>query len=48
MDGATTLSVSYVDTVDPAYVVKGSGDLDGDGKADLVWHHATQGECGCG
>ena len=43
MDGATPLSQTYVDPVDPAYVVKGVADLDGDGKADIVWHHADAG-----
>ena len=27
--------------MDPAYVVKGVGDLDGDTKADIVWHGAA-------
>jgi len=46
MDGATPLVGGQVrvDTVDPAYVIKGSGDLNLDGKSDIVWHHATTGE----
>jgi len=26
------------------YRIVGTGDYDGDGKADLLWHHATRGE----
>ena len=46
MDGATSKPGGqvYIDRVDPAYVVKGVGDLDADTKADIVWHHATTGE----
>ena len=46
MDGATPKPGGqvYIDRVDPAYVVKGVGDLDADGKADIVWHHATLGD----
>ena len=46
MDGATSQPGGkvYIDRVDPAYVVKGVGDLDADTKADIVWHHATTGE----
>jgi hypothetical protein len=46
MDGATPLvgGQVYVDTVDPGYVIKGSGDLNLDSKSDIVWHHATTGE----
>ena len=43
MDGATPKPGGqvYIDRVVPAYVVKGVGDLDGDGKADIVWHGAA-------
>ena len=46
MDGATPKPGGqvYIDRVDPAYIVKGVGDLDADTKADIVWHHATTGE----
>ena len=46
MDGATLTPGGqvYIDRVDPGYVVKGVGNLDANGKADIVWHHATTGE----
>jgi hypothetical protein len=46
MDGATPKpgGQAYIDRVDPAYVVKGIGDLDANGRADIVWHHAALGE----
>jgi len=37
MNGATTVSATYVMTVDPGYAVVGSGDLNGDAKTDIVW-----------
>jgi hypothetical protein len=27
--------------VDPAWVIKGVGDLSGDGKDDIVWRHSN-------
>jgi hypothetical protein len=45
MDGATLVSQTYVDTVpETDYRIVGDGDFDGDGKADILWHHATRGE----
>jgi hypothetical protein len=45
MNGPTAAQVSYVDTVgDTEYRIVGHGDYDGDGQADLLWHHATRGE----
>ena len=46
MDGAAPKPGGqvYIDRVDPAYVMKGVGDLDADTKADIVWHHAATGE----
>jgi subtilisin family serine protease len=35
------LSISRVE--DAGWKIRGVGDLDGDGKADLIWQHATQG-----
>ena len=35
---------AYVATVDPAYAIVGTGDFDGDGKADLLWRHVTTGD----
>ena len=32
------------DPVDPAHEVVGSGNVNADGKADILWRHATRGE----
>jgi alpha-tubulin suppressor-like RCC1 family protein len=34
----------YIDTVDPAYDIVGTGDYNGDGKSDILWRHRTNGE----
>jgi len=46
MDGLTIKPTeAYVRTVStPLWHVKGVGDFDGDGKADLVWRHVSAGE----
>jgi hypothetical protein len=46
MDGKTILaSEGYTRTVgDPAWVVAGTGDFDGDGKADILWRNTATGQ----
>jgi hypothetical protein len=41
MNGASVSAEAYVDTVDPAYAVKGVGDVDASTKADIVWQGAA-------
>jgi hypothetical protein len=46
MDRWTMTSGSFIDTSDvpdPAWRLQTIGDFNGDGKADLLWHHATAG-----
>src|SRR6267142_4816756 len=46
MDGLAILpSEAYLRTVsDTQWQVKGTGDYDGDGRADILWRHATSGD----
>ena len=39
--GTQYLSISHM--TDPAWKIVGAGDVDGDGHADIVWQHQTQG-----
>jgi len=46
MNGATVIATSMlsIDRVsDPNWVVVGAGDTNGDGRADIVWQHKTEG-----
>ena len=43
MDGAAA-TVTQMATVPPEYSVVASGDADGDGKADILWRHQSNGE----
>jgi hypothetical protein len=45
MDGTTRLSGTPVATVpDTEYRIVGTGDYNGDGNPDILWHHATRGD----
>src|SRR5438552_19176810 len=45
MNGLTIASGGYLRTVgDQAWQVKGIGDFDGDGKADILWRNTVTGE----
>jgi hypothetical protein len=46
MNGAAVLSSRFLtpSAVSPAWKLRGSGDLNADGKADLVWHNTVTGE----
>ena len=39
MNGATITSSVGVNTVPTEWIVAGSGDYDGDGQADILWHN---------
>jgi FG-GAP-like repeat len=44
--GNTVTSIQWLDTLapsDPAWKIAGSGDLNGDGSADIVWRNTTDG-----
>ena len=44
MDGAAKVSETYVRTVaDANWEIRGQGDMNGDGKADLLWRHKASG-----
>jgi len=45
MDGTTQSSASFLtpSSVNPVWQVRGIGDLDGDGKNDLLWHNQSTG-----
>jgi len=45
MQGTTIASNAVVTQVpDLGWHIAGIGDVDGDGRADLVWHHASSGQ----
>src|SRR6266480_2640188 len=44
INGLSTASQGSVNFVDPAWQVKGIGDFDGDGKADILWRNSSTGE----
>ncbi len=45
LDGSTVRGTALIDlsVADPNWRVVGTGDIDGDGQADLIWQHQTQG-----
>jgi len=45
MNGATRSAETWVATIpDTDYRIVAAGDYNGDTKADILWHHATNGE----
>ena len=44
MNGASFVSQTFVETVDPLYAVAGTGDYNGDGNADILWYRGDTGD----
>ena len=44
MDGSTIATSTGVNTVPTTWQVVGTGDYNGDGKADILWRNASSGQ----